>query len=55
MLRTYKDMGVADIFVDQWFGTYGTTLMLTLPEEAFRKIVETPEGGLRVDWNLTRR
>jgi transcriptional regulator with XRE-family HTH domain len=50
MLRTYQDMGVADIFVDQWFGTYGTTLLLTLPEKAFRKIVETPEG-LRLEWN----
>lgn len=50
MVRTYKDMGVADIFVDQWFGTYGTTLILTLPEKAFRKIVETPEG-LRLEWN----
>jgi HTH-type transcriptional regulator / antitoxin HigA len=50
MVRTYKDSGVADIFVEQWFGTYGTTLILTLPEKAFRKIVETPEG-LRLDWN----
>ena len=55
MLRTYNDMGIADIFVDQWFGTYGTTLILTLPEEVFRKIVETPEGGLRLDWNIARR
>jgi HTH-type transcriptional regulator/antitoxin HigA len=50
MVRTYKDSGVADIFVEQWFGTYGTTLILSLPEKAFRKIVETPEG-LRLDWN----
>jgi len=49
-VRTYKDMGLADIFVSQWFGTYGTTLILTLPEKAFRKIVETSEG-LRLDWN----
>jgi hypothetical protein len=46
MLRTHKDTGIADIFVDRWFGTYGATLILTLPEKAFRRIVETPEGGL---------
>ena len=49
-VRAYKDMGIADIFVSQWFGTDGTTLILTLPEKAFRKIVETPEG-IRLDWD----
>jgi HTH-type transcriptional regulator / antitoxin HigA len=54
MLRTYKDMGIADIFVDRWFGNYGTTLILTLPEEVFRRIVETSEGGLQIVWNRAR-
>lgn len=55
MLRTSKDMGIADIFVDRWFGNYGTTLILTLPEEVFRRIVETTEGGLQLEWNRAKR
>ena len=50
MISTNGKKGRAEIFVEQWYGDYGTTTIFHLGEVPFRSITAS-ENGFLLDWS----